>query len=736
MDTDGVTLNSMADVQKFADDKGMAVVSDDTTTDDLESQFHDCVIEADELSAAADPETEPFKSKYKANEVMIAMHKQLLAQKLISQVNAKRVDHRECGRMVALLDYRIGANHMVTEEPHNAQVRLEDALNFFVPSLVDEAMAISEPREEGEEVEGAAEGAAEEGEEGDEADEPRVVDVTEEEEAKERAAAAPPPAAPPAPAASVFDDGGRLSLSDSCVLHGEELVDTLNQLGILWSNRGETGRAFKFLQGAETAYAQLLEERKAGRARASPSQRKRLEALHTHTLFFLAQVAGHRGDAAASASYCAQTLQRQLEPAYEGLDVADWVGNCVTLSSFFQSQGGFLKAAACLAACRALFEREGVGAEALAADEPLAACHADVDRKLGMLYCAALQLAREARVLGAELPPTDAPTLSFAHLSAKPVDAAPLDAAAMDYTAACAAFKAGHAALARALKFYVLDGHASDHVELLQQQSALYKCVAAFEPDEKKQLAMHSRRVALLGAVGGELNERVFHATCCQLAFELGEAYSEMLDLKMARVDAKAQLDAAYAPTKAERAKINGFATEGMRHFGSFVRLLNQLLSGDPHGKGGSPPPPTAWGGDNAESLGPYLRAHFHYARLVGRFLDTEVEVAVGHMKASLDKYAFLAGYVAASREAAEQPDLFEQEREICVQMAELLPQKISQMHYKGQVSRRRPRTTAPRPSHGGAAAAAAIRRHLLTLRRPLSLLASSASALAGGCCR
>ena len=74
------------------------------------------------------------------------------------------------------------------------------------------------------------------------------------------------------------------------------------------------------------------------------------------------------------------------------------------------------------------------------------------------------------------------------------------DAAAMDYTAACAAFKAGHAALARALKFYVLDGHASDHVELLQQQSALYKCVAAFEPDEKKQLAMHSRRVALLAA--------------------------------------------------------------------------------------------------------------------------------------------------------------------------------------------------------------------------------------------
>ena len=79
------------------------------------------------------------------------------------------------------------------------------------------------------------------------------------------------------------------------------------------------------------------------------------------------------------------------------------------------------------------------------------------------------------------------------------------------------------------------DGFASDHVEILQERSAMYRSVAAFERDEKKQLAMHQRRVTLLEPILGELNERVFHATCCQLSFELGECFSDMLELKMAR---------------------------------------------------------------------------------------------------------------------------------------------------------------------------------------------------------
>ena len=125
----------------------------------------------------------------------------------------------------------------------------------------------------------------------------------------------------------------------------------------------------------------------------------------------------------------------------------------------------------------------------------------------------------------------------------------------------------------------MLDGFASDDVEILQQQSAMYRSVAAFERDEKKQLAMHQRRVALLEPILGELNERVFHATCCQLAFELGECYGDMLELKMARIDAKAHQNKHYTPSATETRKCNTFADKGVQNFARFVRLLNQLLA-------------------------------------------------------------------------------------------------------------------------------------------------------------
>ena len=156
---DAPNLTSLEDVHKLASAKGMAVVNDEAGTDELESQFHDVLIEADELSRKQDPEDEPYKSKYAANELMEKMHKQVLARKLVSQVNNKRADFSECGRMTALLDYRIGANCMNTEEPHRAQPRLEDALSFFMPDLIDKANAICDD-DAGDEAKQAAGGEA------------------------------------------------------------------------------------------------------------------------------------------------------------------------------------------------------------------------------------------------------------------------------------------------------------------------------------------------------------------------------------------------------------------------------------------------------------------------------------------------------------------------------------------------------------------------------------------------
>ena len=275
-------VSSLEDVHKLASDKGMAVVDEQQTTDDLESRFHDVLIEADELSLKQDPETEPYKSKYAANKMMEEMHKQVLARKLVSQVNNKRADFGECGRMTALLDYRIGANCMTTEEPHRAQPRLEDALCFFMPDLVDKANAISDDDDAGDETKQAAGkdhgGTADAGSDGGDGDGDGDDGAAEQTAATQSPAAPPPPPSASSPSAVSADDSAEskngLRLRAGALEFCNEVLDSLNQLGILWCNRAQFQRAQLYLHAAENVYSRTVEARKAGQVRASPSQRK------------------------------------------------------------------------------------------------------------------------------------------------------------------------------------------------------------------------------------------------------------------------------------------------------------------------------------------------------------------------------------------------------------------------------------------------------------------------------
>jgi hypothetical protein len=135
---------SLGDIQKAADEKGMALVDDSQSQDDIESQFEDVCIEADRLSRIVDPEEKPYESKYKANEVMDKYRRDFLARKLVSFTGGKKSDYKVSGRFTALLDYRMAKNHMETEEPQSAEPRLADCLDFFFPGLVEKCYAVKE----------------------------------------------------------------------------------------------------------------------------------------------------------------------------------------------------------------------------------------------------------------------------------------------------------------------------------------------------------------------------------------------------------------------------------------------------------------------------------------------------------------------------------------------------------------------------------------------------------------
>lgn len=120
-------------------------------------------------------------------------------------------------------------------------------------------------------------------------------------------------------------------------------LSALNEIGILWMNRGETEKAKNYLIDAESSYNTFKESKAEPLSiydvfdRNSTSVdgkgEKLLEKHNVMTQFYLAQVFGSLGDLEKSAIYCHATLKKQLE--LEEYEHIDWALNAATLSQYF-----------------------------------------------------------------------------------------------------------------------------------------------------------------------------------------------------------------------------------------------------------------------------------------------------------------------------------------------------------------------------------------------------------------
>ncbi|XP_048587633.1 KIF-binding protein [Nematostella vectensis] len=77
---------------------------------------------------------------------------------------------------------------------------------------------------------------------------------------------------------------------------------------------------------------------------------------------------------------------------------------------------------------------------------------------------------------------------------------------------------------------------------------------------------MHKRRVDVLCAVLAELNPQHYLQICRQLMFETAEAYSEMVDLKIALAK-----ESGVPPSVHVIKKINHLVTQSIKFFQTFI---------------------------------------------------------------------------------------------------------------------------------------------------------------------
>ncbi|CAI5774549.1 KIF-binding protein [Podarcis lilfordi] len=415
---------------------------------------------------------------------------------------------------------------------------------------------------------------------------------------------------------------------------------------------------------------------------------KRFEKVYTHTLYYLAQVYQHLEMIEKAAQYCHTTLKRQLE--YSGYYPVEWALNAATLSQYYLTKQCFMESRHCLAAASVIFGQAGQvpsaeDNETEQDQQDLRQRRAEIAR-CWIKYC--LNLLQGARKLLedniGELDPDRQSELkaqqkkeedekeedrkkavlfgtsdlcdSILAMEEKVSCVFPLD-----FKEAREVFLVGQNYVNEAKDFFQVDGYVTDHIEILQDHSALFKVLAFFEEDYERRCKMHKRRIDMLEPIYAGLNPQYYLLLSRQLQFELADTYYEMMDLKVAIGNKLEELDSHTIK------KINSLAQMAMKYYELFLDSLRNPDKIFPETL-------------EEDVLRPAMVAKFHIARLYGKLITSDGKKQLENMQTSLEYYSFLVDYCEKHTDAIQ---AIETELELSREMVGLLPTRMERLRAK-----------------------------------------------------
>ncbi|KYM97243.1 KIF1-binding protein like protein [Cyphomyrmex costatus] len=385
-----------------------------------------------------------------------------------------------------------------------------------------------------------------------------------------------------------------------------------------------------------------------------------LEKLHTLTLYYLAQVCRGLDDKYSFLLYCHRTLSKQWSQnkITQDLDYVDWAVNAAAISQHFIDQDKFPQARHHLAAASYILEKyseilKTKGAretsEAIAAQYEnydhgsahIARCWAKYG--IALLGTSKERLMKKAEQDDQDLKPAKVASevYKYSHTETMEdprfVDLEPelesitneiTDMYLLDFNDARPVFLNVRKWLDKAKEYYTFDCHASHYAWIVQDLSQAYKFLAFFEDDEDRQARMHKRRIDILEEVIEGLCSRAYRIVCREIWIELAETYSEILDLKMDRLQASNEKPTAHVIAKIER-----LARNSIKHYQSYLNSLE--MSKSQNGV-------ESFSDDLLYSA---LYTYFHVGRLYNKILTPDVQQKIENMQNSVDAYSFVVNY-------------------------------------------------------------------------------------------
>uniref|UniRef100_A0AAQ5YV87 KIF-binding protein n=1 Tax=Amphiprion ocellaris TaxID=80972 RepID=A0AAQ5YV87_AMPOC len=472
-----------------------------------------------------------------------------------------------------------------------------------------------------------------------------------------------------------------MKLLERCRVSSENVslfIHVRNQLGILWAGRDETEMAQGFLETAESIYQRYMKEdgspptdmteyfTSEENLLTHQERTKRFELAYTHTMYYLAQVYKNLGETERAATYCHSTLQRQLQ--LNQFSPMEWALNAATLSQYYITKGRYMEGRHCLSAATVISGLAGeVPSEAATESERrehLRQKRAEIAR-CWIKYC--LNLLQDSKKLLedniGELDTDRQDELKRARRREEEEEEKGRKSALLfgseDTFDSIASLEEKVWLCAK--EYFQMDGYVTDHIEILQDHSSLFRALAFFEEDLERRCKMHKRRVDMLEPICNDLNSQYYLLIRRQLMFELAETYSEMMDLKLTLANRQADTQSLDNHTIK---KFNSLCSASAKYFQMF---LDSLCS--PEGKF-----PDVL---EEEVLRPALVARFRVARLHSRLISSVPPVQLENLNRSLENYKYVVQYCEAHPEAAAAA---ETELELSKEMVGLLPLKINRL--------------------------------------------------------
>lgn len=448
-------------------------------------------------------------------------------------------------------------------------------------------------------------------------------------------------------------------------------ISANNQLGLIYAQRGFYERAKDLLKQAEGLYIKFTEDVKLEpvnmmtivgieEIEGDLSAKSMLEKLHTLTLYYLAQVCRELDDKGSFALYCHRTLSKQLSQnkITQDLDYIDWALNAATISQYFIEQDKFPQARHHLAAASCILEKylEILKAKGTKeTSESIAAEYENYDHRsaniarcwakygIALLGSSKERLLKKAEQEDQDSVPAKVPDevckYPQTEIMEDPrfVDLEPelesitneiTDMYLLDFNDARPVFLNIRKWLDKAKEYYTFENHASDYAWIAQDLSQAYKYLAFFEDNEDRQARMHKRRIDTLEEVIEGLCSRFYRVVCREIWIELAETYSEILDLKIDRLQASNEKPSAQVIAKIER-----LARSSIKHYQSYLNSLEMKKS--ENGVESFPD----------DLLYPALYTYFHIGRLYNKIITFDVQQKIENMQNSIDAYSFIVNY-------------------------------------------------------------------------------------------